>query len=350
MKKNSIHIALFSIASSIILFSCSVSKKQNTLFELVENSGIDFNNKVQDNDTINILNYRNFYNGGGVAVGDLNNDGLPDVFFTANQGANKLYLNKGGLKFEDISVKAGFNEKQQFSTGVVLVDINNDGWLDIYVSNAGSMDNEALRANQLFINNHNLTFTEKAAELGLADTGYTTQASFFDYDMDGDLDCFLINNSPIPVNSLGYPKQRDVMASDWAVPANMKGGGDHLYQNNNGHFEEVTKKAGIHGTLMSFGLGISIGDINGDYFPDIFVSNDFFERDYLYINQKNGTFKDQLDNLLSHSSFASMGADIGDINNDGYPDIFTTDMLPADDYRLKTTLSFDDIERILKVL
>lgn len=345
MKKNSIHIALFLIASCIILFSCSAPTKQNTLFELVENSGIDFNNKVEDNDTINILNYRNFYNGGGVAVGDLNNDGLVDVFFTANQGANKLYLNKGGLKFEDISVKAGFSDKQQFSTGVVLVDINNDGWLDIYVSNAGSMDNEALRANQLFINNHNLTFTEKAAEVGLADTGYTTQASFFDYDMDGDLDCFLINNSPIPVNSLGYPKQRDVIASDWAVPANMKGGGDHLYQNNNGHFVEVTKQAGIHGTLMSFGLGISIGDINGDYYPDIFVSNDFFERDYLYINQKNGTFKDQLDTMLSHSSFASMGADIGDINNDGYTDIFTTDMLPADDYRLKTTLSFDDIDQ-----
>lgn len=345
VKKNSINITLFTIASCFILFSCSAPTKQNTLFELVENSGIDFNNKVEDNDTINILNYRNFYNGGGVAVGDLNNDGLPDVFFTANQGANKLYLNKGGLKFEDISVKAGFTEKKQFSTGVVLVDINNDGWLDIYVSNAGSMDNEALRANQLFINNHNLTFTEKAAEVGLADTGYTTQASFFDYDMDGDLDCFLINNSPIPVNSLGYPKQRDVIASDWVVPANMKGGGDHLYQNNNGQFTEVTKQAGIHGTLMSFGLGISIGDINGDYYPDIFVSNDFFERDYLYINQKNGTFKDQLDTLLSHSSFASMGADIGDINNDGYPDIFTTDMLPADDYRLKTTLSFDDIDQ-----
>ena len=331
--------------ATLFVISCSSPKKQDALFELVENSGINFNNKVTDNDTINILNYRNFYNGGGVAVGDINNDGLPDVFFTANQGANKLYLNKGGFKFEDVSAKAGFLDKKQFSTGVVFVDINNDGWLDIYVSNAGSMDNEQVRANQLFINNHDLTFTEKAAEYGLADTGYTTQATFFDYDMDGDLDCFLINNSPIPVNSLGYPKQRDLLAKDWAVPANMKGGGDHLYQNNNGHFEEVTKKAGIHGTLMSFGLGISIGDINGDHYPDIYVSNDFFERDYLYINQRNGTFKDQLDTLLSHTSFASMGADIGDINNDGYPDIFTTDMLPADDYRLKTTLSFDDIDQ-----
>jgi len=331
--------------SVIVTCACKQVKKEDALFELATNTGIDFNNKVVDNDTINILNYRNFYNGGGVAVGDINNDGLPDVFFTANQGANKLYLNKGNFKFEDISAKAGFVDKKQFSTGVVFVDINNDGWLDIYVSNAGSMDDEKTRANQLFINNHDLTFTEEAAAYGLADTGYTTQATFFDYDMDGDLDCFLINNSPIPVNSLGYPKQRDLLSKDWNVPNNMKGGGDHLYQNNNGHFVEVTKKAGIHGTLMSFGLGISIGDINGDHYPDIYVSNDFFERDYLYINQKNGTFKDQLDTLLSHTSFASMGADIGDINNDGYPDIFTTDMLPADDYRLKTTLSFDDIDQ-----
>jgi hypothetical protein len=342
VKKNCKYLA---IAGCLFMFACTSQKKQDTLFELVNNTGIDFNNKVVDNDTINILNYRNFYNGGGVAVGDLNNDGLPDVFFTANQGSNKLYLNKGNFKFEDISAKAGFVDKKQFSTGVVLVDINNDGWLDIYVSNAGSMDDEKTRANQLFINNHDLTFTDKAAEYGLADTGYTTQATFFDYDMDGDLDCFIINNSPIPVNSLGYPKQRDLLAKDWKVPENMKGGGDHLFRNDNGHFVEVTKQAGIHGTLMSFGLGISIGDINGDHYPDIYVSNDFFERDYLYINQKNGTFKDQLDTLLSHTSFASMGADIGDINNDGYPDIFTTDMLPADDYRLKTTLSFDDIDQ-----
>ncbi len=339
-----IYIYLF-VTFVLTLGACRGNNKEAALFELMDKTGIDFNNKVQDNDSINILNYRNFYNGGGVAIGDLNNDGLPDVFFTANQGANKLYLNKGNFQFQDISAAAGFVEKQQFSTGVVMVDINNDGWLDLYVSNAGSMGNEALRANQLFINNHNLTFTEKAAEYGLADTGYTTQSTFFDYDMDGDLDCFLINNSPIPVNSLGYPKQRDILSKDWKVPENMKGGGDHLYQNNNGHFVEVTKQAGIHGTLMSFGLGISIGDINGDYYPDIFVSNDFFERDYLYINQKNGTFIDQLDTMLSHSSFASMGADIGDINNDGYPDIFTTDMLPADDYRLKTTLSFDDIDQ-----
>ena len=329
-----------------VLFSCSKgsSKKKDSLFQLMEKTGVDFVNNVRDNDSINILNYRNFYNGGGVGVGDINNDGLPDIFFTANQGSNKLYLNKGAFQFEDISSKAGFVDKKQFSTGVVLVDINHDGWLDIYVSNAGNMYDSLLRKNQLFINNHNLTFSDSAEQYGLADMGYSTQASFFDYDMDGDLDCFIINNSPIPVNSLNYPQLRDVPAKDWKVADYLKGGGDHLYMNNNGHFTEVTQQAGIHGTLMSFGLGVTIGDVNGDNYPDIYVSNDFFERDYLYINQKNGTFQDELESWVQHTSYASMGADFGDINNDGYPDIFTTDMLPADDYRLKTTLSFDDID------
>ena len=325
--------------------SCKQKEKEDFLFESMENTGIVFNNKVKDNDSINILNYRNFYNGGGVAIGDINNDGLADVFFTANQGSNKLFLNKGNFKFEDISEKAGFKDKLQFSTGVVLVDVNNDGWLDIYVSNAGNMNSPELRKNQLYINNHDLTFTERAEEYGLANTGYTTQVSFFDYDMDGDLDCMMINNSPIPVNSLGYPHQRDMPADKWQVPDYLKGGGDHLYRNDNGHFTEVTQQAGIHGSLMSFGLGITVCDVNGDHYPDIYVSNDFFERDYLYINQHDGTFKDELDSRVLHTSYASMGADFGDINNDGYPDIFTTDMLPADDYRLKTTLSFDDIDQ-----
>jgi hypothetical protein len=328
-------------------FSCSIKNTKPPLFELVKNSGINFINTVQDNDSINILNYRNFYNGGGVAIGDLNNDGLPEVFFTANQGSNKLYLNKGDLLFEDISAKAGFTDKQQYSTGVMMVDINNDGWLDIYVCNAGNMQNASLRKNQLFINNHDLTFTESAAKYGLDNDGYTTQVSFFDYDMDGDLDCFMINNSPVPVNSLGYPKQRNLPADQWKVADNLKGGGDHLYRNDNGHFTEVTQQAGIHGSLMSFGLGVTVGDINGDNYPDIYVSNDFFERDYLYINQKNGTFKDELEERIKHNSYASMGADFGDINNDGAPEIFTTDMLPDDDYRLKTTLSFDDIDQYM---
>ncbi len=338
---------LLAVLIAMLVTSCNsaIKEKGPVLFQSMENTGIVFNNKVADNDSINILNYRNFYNGGGVAIGDINNDGLPDVFFTANQGSNKLFLNKGNFKFEDISAKAGFTDKAQFSTGVVFADVNNDGWLDIYVCNAGNMNNAALRKNQLYINDHNLGFKESAEAYGLADSGYSTQASFFDYDMDGDLDCFIINNSPVAVNSLGYPHQRDLSADKWPVADNLKGGGDHLYKNDNGHFTEVTRQAGIHGSLMSFGLGITVGDINGDHYPDIYVSNDFFERDYLYINQKNGTFKDELDDWVQHTSFASMGADLGDINNDGYPDIFTTDMLPADDYRLKTTLSFDDIDQ-----
>jgi len=336
---------LYILVVSELFYSCKQKHAGSLkLFQLMENTGVDFINTVKDNDTINILNYRNFYNGGGVAVGDINNDGLPDIFFTANQGSNKLFLNKGNFKFEDVSAKAGFINKQQFSTGVVMVDINNDGWLDIYVCNAGNMHDSVLRKNQLFINNHNLSFTDSAEQYGLADAGYSTQASFFDYDMDGDLDCFIINNSPIPVNSLNYPQLRDLPNAQWQVPDYLKGGGDHLYRNDNGHFTEVTQQAGIHGTLMSFGLGVTVGDVNGDNYPDVYVSNDFFERDYLYINQKNGTFKDELEDWIQHTSYASMGADFGDINNDGYPDIFTTDMLPSDDYRLKTTLSFDDID------
>jgi hypothetical protein len=200
------------------------------------------------------------------------------------------------------------------------------------------------RKNKLYINNHNLTFTESAAQYGLDISAYTTQVSFFDYDLDGDLDCFMINNSPIPVNQLGYSNKRDLPEKDWPVGNFLKGGGDHLFRNDNGHFVEVTKQAGIHGTLISFGLGVSVGDINGDGYPDVFVSNDSYERDYLYINQKNGTFKDELVNWMQHISFSSMGADIADINNDGYPDIFTTDMLPLNDYRLKTTGAFDNID------
>ncbi len=222
-----------------------------------------------------------------------------------------------------------------------MVDINNDGWLDIYVANAGNMMQEDLRKNQLFINNHDLTFTDSAEAYGLANNGYTTHASFFDYDMDGDLDCFMVNNSPIPVNTLNYANARDIRAENSAVADFLKGGGDHLYKNENGHYVDVTKAAGIYGSIISFGLGVTVGDINLDGYPDVYVSNDFFEKDYLYINQRNGTFKDEIATRTQHISFSSMGADLQDINNDGKPDIFTTDMLPGDDYRLKTNTSFE---------
>jgi len=314
------------------------------LFTLAENTGITFSNDIRNTDSFNIINYRNFYNGGGVAIGDINNDGLPDIFFTSNMGANKLYLNKGNMQFEDISSRAGFDSlKLQWSTGAVMADVNGDGWLDIYVCNAGHMENPALRKNQLFINDHHLGFKDSATEYGLADSGYSTQASFFDYDNDGDLDCFIIDNSPM-VNTLDYANKRELNLDSLQPAGHFAGGGDHLYRNDNGHFIEVTHQAGIHGSLISLGLGVTVGDINNDGFPDIYVSNDFFERDYMYINQKDGTFKDDLENWVQHTSLASMGADMADINNDGLPDIFTTDMLPDDDYRLKTTFSFENID------
>ena len=333
----------------LFLFSCKTEKKQ-TLFTLLDKTGIDFSNSLTETPDFNVFKYRNFYNGGGVAAGDLNNDGLTDLFFTSNQGSNQLYINKGNLQFENVSDKAGFSQKKQWSTGVVLVDINNDGWLDIYVCNAGNLFEPELRKNQLFINNHDLTFTDKAADYGLADNGYTTHASFFDYDLDGDLDCFIINNSPIPVNALETANVRDSSMQNLQIADFLKFGGDHLYRNDNGRFTEVTKQAGLHGGLISLGLGVTVADINADGYPDVYVSNDFFERDYLYINQKNGTFKDELETRTQHISLSSMGADIQDINNDGHPDIFTTDMLPADEYRLKTTTSFDsyDVYRLRK--
>lgn len=328
----------------LFVIACKKNPKADLpLFTLMDSTGIHFVNAVEDHKLDNSFLFRNFYNGGGVGIGDINNDGLADIFLTSNAGANKLYLNKGQFKFEDISKEAGIIEDDKWNTGVVLADINADGWLDIYVCSSGHMST-GNRKNKLYINNHDLTFTESAKQYGLDISAYTTQVSFFDYDIDGDLDCFMINNSPIPVNQLGFANRRDLPDKDWPVADFLKGGGDHLYRNDGGHFIEVTREAGLHGSLISFGLGVSVGDINGDGYPDVFVSNDSYERDYLYINQKNGTFKDELEDWMQHISFSSMGADIADINNDGYPDLFTTDMLPVNDFRLKTTGSFDNID------
>jgi hypothetical protein len=326
-----------------LLASCSRPAGE-ALFSEVSNSGIQFINRLSESKETNVFRYRNFYNGGGVATGDLNNDGLPEVFMTANQGSNKLCLNKGGFQFEDITKKAGIVYRGEWSTGVVFVDINADGWLDIYVCNAGNMLNKPLRKNQLYINNHDLSFTESAEAFGLDNDGYSTQASFFDYDLDGDLDCFLVNNSPIPVNTLNYANMRAVPDAQSPYADFLKGGGDHLYRNDNGRFTEVTQSAGIYGSIISFGLGVTVGDVNDDGYPDIYVSNDFFEKDYLYINQQDGSFRDEIETRTQHISFSSMGADMQDINNDGFPDIFTTDMLPDNDYRLKTNTSFEGYE------
>lgn len=337
------HVIKLLLLVPVLFFSCG-EKKRNSLFTLEENTGISFINKVENTRDFNIFTYRNFYNGGGVAIGDINNDSLPDVFLTSNMAANKLFLNNGGFKFEDISAKAGIEEKGKWNTGVVMVDINADGWLDIYVCNAGIDKWKKQEGNKLFINNHDLTFTEKAKEYGLDEKGYTTHAAFFDYDLDGDLDCYILNNSFIPVNTLNYSNKRELRAQDWPVEDFVKGGGDKLLRNDNGHFTDVSQEANIYGSLIGFGLGVTVGDVNGDHYPDLYISNDFFERDYLYINQQNGTYKEELQQWMEHTSLASMGADIADINNDGYPDIFTTDMLPGDEYRLKSTSSFDGFD------
>lgn len=329
------------------LTACKQKKSTETLFELVEKSGINFTNTVSNTTDFNIFSYRNFYNGGGCAIGDINNDGLADVFFTANMGSNKLYINKGNWKFEDVSDKAGITESNKWSTGVVMVDINNDGWLDIYVCNAG-YQRGMRQENALFINLKNGSFKESAREYGLANDGYTTHAAFFDYDLDGDLDCYILNNSFIPVNTLNYSNKRDLRAKDWPVADFLKGGGSYLLRNDNGKFIDVSEAAGIYGSLISFGLGVTVGDVNGDLYPDIYVSNDFFERDYLYINNRNGGFSEELESWMQHISHSSMGADMADINNDGYPDIFVTEMLPDDETRLKTTTAFEhyDVQRL----
>ncbi|MEZ4893889.1 MAG: CRTAC1 family protein [Saprospiraceae bacterium] len=225
-----------------------------------------------------------------------------------------------------------------------MVDINADGLLDIYVCNAGYQKSnpEKKPENELFINNGDLTFTEKAAEYGLNEEGYTTHAAFFDYDLDGDLDCYILNNSFMPVNTLNYRNNRELYAKDWPVKDYLKGGGDKLLRNDHGKYVDVTQKAGIFGSLIGFGLGVTVGDVNGDYWPDLYISNDFYERDYLYINQGDGTYKEEVEQWMEHLSLASMGADMADINNDGYPEIFTTEMLPGDDVRLKTEIMFEN--------
>ncbi|MFI2742934.1 VCBS repeat-containing protein [Zhouia sp. PK063] len=334
------------VLGCLLLFSsCSKKEEKPTLFTLLtpEQTGINFTNTVTNTKDFNIFKYRNFYNGGGVAIGDINNDNLPDIYFTSNQGENKLYLNKGNFQFEDITEKAGVKGEKAWSTGVVLVDINHDNLLDIYVCNAGNVagDNQE---NELFINNGDLTFTEKAKDYNLADSGFTTHAAFFDYDKDGDLDVYILNNSFIPVNSLGYNNKRDLRAEKWNVDGQYLGGGDKLMRNDNGKFIDVSEEAGIYGSLIGFGLGVTIGDVNNDLYPDIYVSNDFYERDYLYINNHDGTFKESIQDWASHLSFSSMGADMADINNDGNPDLFVTDMLPEGDQRLKETTKFENYD------
>jgi len=311
-------------------------------FSLLETSqtGVDFHNEIVNKQDFNIFSYRNFYNGGGVAIGDVNNDGLPDIYLTANMGPNKLYLNQGDLSFKDISSTAGIEGTKPWSTGVVMADVNSDGLLDIYVCNAGKKEGNS-QDNELFINNGDLTFTEMADKYNLAKSGFTIHATFFDYDKDGDLDAYIVNNINIPVNALGYAHQRDKRAEDWDMPEETKGMGDMLLRNDDGIFTDVSEEAGIYSSLIGFGLGVMVSDVNGDRYPDLYISNDFYERDYLYINNQDGTFTESIRDYTSHIGLSAMGVDMADVNNDGQVDIFITDMLPEGDERVKSVMEFE---------
>ena len=336
--------SLFLWAIIILCFLSSSCKSlhsdsDNTpLFSILgsKQTHIDFVNQLKSTEQLNTYTYRNFYNGAGVGIGDFNNDGLPDIYFCGNQVGNKLYVNKGNFVFEDITEKAGVICAGSWSTGVSIADVNGDGWLDIYVCKSGD-PNSPNRSNELFINNGDLTFSEKASEYGLANVGLSNHASFFDYDRDGDLDCYLLNNSFQSVTEFYMkPDQRQIYDTL---------GGNKFFRNDNGHFIDVSKEAGIYGSKIGFGLGVSVGDVNRDGWPDIYVSNDFFERDYLYLNNHDGTFKESLEDQMGEISLGAMGADMADINNDAYPEIFVTEMIPEGNSRYKTKAVFDDWTR-----
>ncbi len=335
---NRISYVAFIISILIFSASCTSETHDEVLFEKLsqDQTGIDFENKLSFDPDFNIYRYRNFYNGGGVAAGDISGNGLPDLFFIGNMEPNRLYLNKGDFTFEDVTEYAGVAGSMGWSTGVSLVDINGNGLLDIYVTNSGLFDEDE-RRNELFINNGDLTFTESAAEYGLDDPGFAIHAIFFDYDGDGDLDMYLLNNSNRAISSFDISENlRDVRDEH---------GGDKLFRNDNGTFVDVSEEAGIYGSEIGFSLSASIADINRNGLPDIYVANDFFERDYLYLNNGDGTFREVLDEQMRSISAASMGSDIGDLNNNGWPDIYVSDMLPQSNRRLKTMTTFEDWDR-----
>lgn len=318
-------------------FSCQ-SNAPVALFENVagKKSGIDFQNQLDYNEKLNAYTYRNFYNGAGVAIGDINNDGLSDIYFSGNLVDNKLFLNKGNFQFEDITQQAGVACQNVWSSGVAMADVNGDGLLDIFVCKSGPLEGDA-RYNQLFINNGDLTFTDKAEAYGIADVGLSIHAAFFDYDRDGDLDFYLLNNSTRSVGVFDLiPDQREIPDPN---------GGNKLYRNDGERFTEVTQEAGIYNSAIGFGLGVTVADVNQDNWPDIFVSNDFFERDYLYLNNQDGTFSEALEKMVPETSMGSMGADIADLNDDGFPEIYVTEMLPETQDRVKTKTVFESWDK-----
>lgn len=318
---------------SVAVSSCAEKEEAQTMLQALPASttGIDFQNTLNQSEDFNIIEYLYFYNGGGVSTGDINNDGLTDIYFTANQKPNKLYLNKGNFVFEDITARAGVGAAGNWKTGTTMADVNGDGFLDIFVCGVGNYKRFDGR-NQLFINNGDMTFTERAEEYGLAFQGFSTQAAFFDFDNDGDLDMYLLNHSVHTSRSYGHSRlrhQSDVLA------------GDRLYRNDLtsgiARFKQVTAIAGIYSSQIGYGLGVGVSDVNNDGYADVYVSNDFHENDYLYINKGNGTFREALAESIPHVSRFSMGNDIADINNDGLSDIITLDMLPREESVIKTT-------------
>src|SRR5438093_13585726 len=303
------------VVSLVLLAGCGQQQKTPPLFRLLtpDPTGVRFANTITTGDSENVQTDVYVYNGAGVAIGDIDNDGLPDIFFSGNMVSSRLYLNKGNMRFDDVTQAAGVGTNR-WATGASMVDINNDGYLDIYVSVSGPEWSKAAdRANLLFINNGNRTFTEAAAKFGIADTNFTTQAAFLDYNRDGCLDLFLLNNSPKDFS-------RGVSSHPTGMRGTTPGSYNELYRNNcNGTFTNVSREAGILEDA-GYGLGVAIADFNGDGWPDIYVSNDGLPNDVLYVNNGDGTFTNRAVRSLKHTSFAGMGVDIADFNNDGWPD------------------------------
>lgn len=308
------------------------------LFRLLseKESGIEFRNDLTYTEKVNPYTFRNFYNGAGVALGDINNDGLTDIFFAGNQTSNALYLNEGNLKFKNVTDQAGLNSSGYWSTGVSMADVNGDGLLDIYVCKSGPAGGEK-RHNELFINLGNGKFQERSKDFGLAEEGLSQHAVFFDFDKDGDLDMYLLSNSGRSVGLFDLREgQREIRDPE---------GGNKLFRNDGKKFTDVSEEAGIYGSAIGYGLGVTVSDLNQDNWPDLYVSNDFFERDYLYLNNQDGTFSEILPEILPEISMGSMGADIADLDNDALPDIFVTEMLPSDLARVKTKTPFEDWDK-----
>ena len=323
----------------LLMISCQ-EETPNALFTKMSKgkTGIQFRNLLKENENFNIFKYQYFNNGGGLAVGDFNKDGLQDLVFTGNMVKNRLYINKGDFSFQDVTQKSGIAAKEGWCTGATTVDINEDGWLDLYICRAG-YPFDSLRSNLLFINNGDLTFTEKAADYGLDDLAYSTHSAFFDYDKDGDLDLFLLNHSTVEYSrgSLEVFQLRNKKNPDFT---------NKLFRNDGGNFVNVTEEAGIYSNVLTFSLGISITDLNNDGWQDIFIGNDFNEPDYLFINQQDGTFKDEMEMTFDHTAMFSMGSDIADFNKDGLLDIINLDMLPESNFLQKMHSGADNYDKI----